>query len=203
MRCASLIPSIVILVSFVSTQLIAQPAKDAPQKKDPQQSIEPKAGPGEGQKFLSKFVGDWKVVKKFYPRNGGEPSILTGTCRQEMVHEGRFLRSEFEFESVNGKSTGTGVIGFEVDTGLFTSSWFDSRQTKMSFRKSKAKFNGDKIELYSCSLAGETEVRQSKTVTTLEKNGTTIVHKQVATANDGSERLIMELVMTRVFTRQK
>src|SRR4051812_18448138 len=61
--------------------------KDDPkqdQKKDLQQAFEPKSGPGAGQKFLEKFVGDWDVEKKFFPRGGGEPSVSKGTCKQEM-----------------------------------------------------------------------------------------------------------------------
>lgn len=165
-------------------------------KKDPQSSFEPRSGPGTGQKFLEKFAGDWAVEKKFFPRDGGEPSVSKGACKQEMIHGGRFLKSEFTFEGTAGKSTGTGVIGFEPDTGLFTSSWIDSRQTRMSFRKSKEKFAGEKIELFGSDLGGE-PARKSKTVTTLEDEGKKIVHKQFSIAADGKERQVMELVMTK------
>src|SRR5262249_42322003 len=137
------------------------------------------------------------VEKKFFPRGGGEPSLSKGTCKQEMIHGGRFLRSEFTFESTDGaKSTGTGLIGFEPDTGFFTSTWIDSRQTRMSFRKSKEKCAGDTIVLYGMGLGGE-ETRKSKTVTTLEENGTKIVHKQVSLADDGTERPVMQLTLTK------
>jgi hypothetical protein len=167
------------------------------QKKDPQQAFEPKSGPGAGQKFLEKFVGDWSVEKRFFPRGGGEPSVSKGTCKQEMIHEGRFLRSEFVFTTATGKSTGTGVIGFEPDSGLFTSTWIDSRQTRMSFRKSKEKFAGAKIELFGQVLGAEPEARKSKTVTTLEDKGNKIIHRQFSIAADGMERPVMELVMTK------
>lgn len=175
-----------------------QPPKKVDPKTDPQQAIEPKSGPGAGQKFLEKFVGDWEVAKKFYPRDGGEPRATKGTCKQDMIHGGRFLRSEFEFDADAGKSTGTGVIGYEPDTGLFTSTWIDSRQTRMSFRKSKEKFAGEKIELFGAAFAGEPEGRKSKTVTTLEDKGTKIVHKQYSIGTDGAtDRLVMELVLTK------
>ena len=41
-----------------------------PPKKDPQSTIEPRSAPGEGQKFLAKFVGTWEVKKTFHPRAG-------------------------------------------------------------------------------------------------------------------------------------
>src|SRR5262245_9819824 len=69
-----------------------------PGKQDPQQAIEPRSGPGAGQAFLARFAGEWDVEKKFFPRGGGEPSVSKGSCKQEMIHGGRFLRSEFTFE---------------------------------------------------------------------------------------------------------
>ena len=173
----------------------ADPPPDA--KKDPQQAFEPRSGPGAGQAFLKKFVGDWVVEKKFFPRGGSAANTTAGTCKQEMIHDGRFLRSEFVFDAATGKSTGTGTIGYEPDSGLFTSTWIDSRQTRMSFRKSQVKFAGEKIELFGQILGAEPEARKSKTVTTLENEVGKIVHKQYSIAADGAERRVMELVLTK------
>jgi Protein of unknown function (DUF1579) len=167
-----------------------------PDKKDPQQAVEPRSSPGAGQKFLEQFAGDWDVEKKFFPRGGGEPSLSKGSVKQDMIHGGRFLRSEFTFDSPAGKSTGTGLIGFEPEAGFFTSTWIDSRQTRMSFRKSKEKLDGERIVLFGTGLGGE-ETRKSKTVTTLEEKGTKIVHKQFSIADDGTERPVMQLTLTK------
>ncbi|MBP3960845.1 DUF1579 family protein [Gemmata sp. G18] len=174
----------------------SQPPK-GDDKKDPQAKFEPRSKPGEGQKFLEKFVGDWDVVKTFHPRTG-DPVRGTGTCRQTMIHAGRFLQSEFTFGTGAEKTTGTGLIGFEPETGAFTSSWVDSRQTRMSFRQSGEKFDGKKIVLVGKAL-GEAarDARRSQTVTTLEEDGKTIVHRQHAIDAEGKERLVMELVLTR------
>lgn len=120
--CA-LIP--VLLITIPSPTFTQQPP---PTKKDPQSAFEPRSSPRVGQKYLERFVGEWEVVKTFYPRQG-EPSSTKGTCRQTMIHESRFLQSEFTFDGPSGKTTGTGLIGFESDTGLFTSTWVDSRST--------------------------------------------------------------------------
>ena len=45
------------------------------QTKDPQSSYEPRSTPGEGQKYLQRFVGTWEVTKTFYPRSGSLPSL--------------------------------------------------------------------------------------------------------------------------------
>jgi hypothetical protein len=64
-------------------------------------------------------VGDWEVAKTFHPRSG-DPVRQKGECRQTMIHGGQFLQSDFTFHGVE-KTTGTGLIGFEPATGLFTS----------------------------------------------------------------------------------
>lgn len=170
----------------------AQPPAD---KKDPQSAIEPRSGPGAGQKFLAQFVGDWNVEKSFHPREG-QPVKTMGTCRQDLIHGGRFLRSEFTFEGANGKSTGTGLIGFDPSTGLFTSVWIDSRSTRVSHRIGSEKFDGKSIVLKGAALDGN-PTRQSKTVTTVEDGGQKIVHTQYGQSADGNERIVMKLVMTK------
>lgn len=165
--------------------------------KDPQSSFEPRSGPGAGQKVLEKFVGDWEVVKTFYPRSG-EPFRVTGQCRQTMIHEGRFLQSDFVFDQKGTKTTGQGIVGFETATGKFTSVWTDSRATRMSFRQSQEPFKGDVIILYGRSLGTETQgPSRSRTTTRLEDNGRKIVHEQVAIDSEGKERPVMKLEMTR------
>jgi hypothetical protein len=187
-----------MLVPLVGVTLLCG-AGQPPQGKDPQSSYEPRSGPGVGQKFLQKFVGDWDVAKAFYPRTGGEPARAKGECQQTMVHGGRFLRSEFVFGQGDARTTGTGVIGFDTTTGKFTSTWIDSRATRMSLRQSRDPFKGEEIVLYSASLddSGGREARPTKTVTRLQDDGRQILHRQYALGADGQERLMMELLLTR------
>jgi Protein of unknown function (DUF1579) len=173
----------------------ARPQDKKDDKKDPLQSFEPKSKPGAGQKFLEKFVGEWDVVKSFHPRKG-EPVRATGECKQTMIHDGRFLQSEFTFKTDAGKTTGLGLIGFQPETEKFTSVWTDSRQTRMSFRQGEDKFDGEQIVLFGKELDGK-EGRRSKTVTRLEDDGKKIVHRQYAVEAGAPDRLVMELVMTK------
>jgi hypothetical protein len=183
-------------IAFVGSVAAQQPTKPD-DKKDPQAKFEPRSKPGEGQKFLEQFVGDWDVVKTFHPRTG-DPVKAKGECRQKMIHDGRFLQSEFTFTSDAGTTTGTGLIGFEPETGKFTSVWTDSRQTRMSFRQGEEKFDGKQIVLFGKELgAAGKDGRQSRTTTTLEDDGKKIVHRQHSIDADKKERLVMELVMTR------
>jgi hypothetical protein len=185
-----------LLTLFVG--LAAVVAQEQPKKsKDPQSSFEPPSAPGAGQKFLEKFVGDWEVAKTFYPKSGA-PFRVTGDCRQTMIHEGRFLKSEFVFNGPGGKTTGTGTIGYESASGMFTSVWVDSRATRMSFRQGQEKFNGEEIILFGKSLDGAVKgTGRSRTNTRLEADGARIIHRQFTIDAEGKERLIMELILTR------
>jgi Protein of unknown function (DUF1579) len=183
-----------VCISLAGIVLLGGGQPPVPEKKDPQSAIEPRSGPGAGQKFLERLVGDWDVVKSFHPRTG-DPVSSKGTCRQTMTHGGRFLQSEFTFDGPGGKTTGSGTIGFEADSGLFTSIWVDSRSTRMSLRKSKEKFDGTQIVLLSRSL-DDKEGRQSRTITRLEDDGKKIVHRQYSVTPEGKDRLVMELIMT-------
>jgi hypothetical protein len=115
-----------------------------------------------------------------------------------MIHGGRFLQSDFAFEQSGTKTTGLGIIGYDPESGRFTSFWIDSRQTKMSVRQSRDQFDGKQIVLYSRSLESDgNDARRSKTVSRLEDEGRKLVHRQYALGVSGEERLVMELIMVR------
>jgi hypothetical protein len=167
------------------------------EKKSEQSKFEPRSESGAGQELLKRFAGEWDVTKTIQ-RQSGAPSQATGRCRQTMIHDGRFLQSEFTFEQGGRKTTGLGIIGFEPESGTFTSFWTDSRQTRMSVRQSRDRFDGKQIILFSRSLEADgKESRRSKTVSRLEDGDRKLIHRQYALGSDGQERLFMELTMTR------
>jgi hypothetical protein len=91
-----------------------------------------------------------------------------------------------------------GLIGFEPSSGLFTSVWTDSRQTRMSMRQSQEPFNGREIVLYSKSLGADGKSGfRTRTMTHLEEDGQKIVHRQYAVRPEQKDRLMMELVLTK------
>jgi hypothetical protein len=192
MRIASTLATVAFLVLTAVSAAKGQ--------KDPQARYEPRSSPGAGHKLLEKFVGDWSVTKTFYLRNG-EAIRTEGRCRQAMIHEGRFLQSDFVFQQSGKKTTGMGIIGYDPESGTFTSFWTDSRQTRMSVRQSQDRFDGKQIVLYSRSLDTNGDgARRSKTVSRLENDGRKLVHRQYALGMGGEERLVMELVMIKEAT---
>jgi hypothetical protein len=198
-RARRLLALLVVALISVSPAVSQEPKKKDGKKRDrdPQAALEPRSGPGAGQKFLEKFVGEWTVEKSFFRANG-EAVKSTGTCLQTMIHGGRFLNSEFTFGTGERASTGTGIIGFDSASGKFTSTWVDSRATRFSNRQSKEPFDGKQITLAAAGLTTEDRPpRNSRTVTTLEDDGKKIIHRQFGVSPDGGERLVMQLVMTK------
>lgn len=177
-------------------------AGDEPAAKKKADPFEPRSAPGAGQAYLTRFAGDWEVTKTFHPRDGA-PVVAQGRCRQTMVRDGRFLKSEFTFDAPGGKTTsGEGLIGFEPESGLFTGVWTDSRQTRMSIRRGREPFDSARIVLYSVSLDPNIpDPRTSRTVSVLKDDDRVLTHEQFGINSDGTERLVMELVMNRVLAK--
>jgi hypothetical protein len=164
MRAVLALLALLSVCPFSSFPASAQQKRPSTEQKDPQSGYEPRSEPGEGQKFLEKFVGDWDVAKTFHP-SSGDPVRQKGEVRQTMIHGGRFLQSDFTFRHADEKTTGTGLIGFDLASGLFTSVWIDSRSTRMSFRQGQEKFDGKQIVLHSRALGDDGKKgRVSRTV---------------------------------------
>ena len=200
-----------LLAAFASATVCLSPAFAAPPDKptatvvpapptaakDPQSSFEPRTGPGEGQKLMARMVGEWDVVKSIFPV-GKDPVRTKGVCHQMLVNEGRFLHSQFTFESKDGSTNvGVGILGFDAKTSIFTSVWIDSRSTAFSFRQSEGTFDGERVVLFGRSLDSKTPSRASRTIALLSDKDNTLIHQQFVAGPDGKERVIMELRMTR------
>jgi hypothetical protein len=158
---------------------------------------EPPNAPGAGQKLLAQFVGDWEVVKTFFPMNG-KPAVTKGTCKQYMIQDGKFLQSDFTFFNSDGtKGTGTGISGFDSKTNRFTTVWYDSRQTTMSIRQSDGTFDGKNIVLWTTPLDTEHPGRKTVARAHLEEDGRILLHRHFLVDDKGQERMMIELRMTR------
>jgi hypothetical protein len=157
---------------------------------------EPANAAGAGQKLLAQFAGEWDVVKTFFPASG-DPRVTKGTCKQYMVQDGKFLESDFTFFEPDGKTTGTGISGFDSKTNRFTTVWYDSRQTTMSIRQSDGTFDGKTIVLWATPLDPDRPGRKTVARAHLEEDGRVLVHRHFAIDDKGNERMVIEWRMTR------
>ena len=158
---------------------------------------EPPSAPGAGQKLLAQFVGDWDMVKTFFPANG-KPAVTKGTVKQYMIQGGNFLQSDFVFFNADGsQSTGTGIAGFDAKTNRFTTVWYDSEKTTMSIRQSDGTFDGTTVVLWATTLDPDRPGRKSVARAHLEENGHVLVHRHYSIDAEGHERLVLEWRMTK------
>jgi hypothetical protein len=183
--------------AIVAITVAASVSAQTPPKTDAQNAYEPKSVPGAGQVLLAQFAGDWDVEKTFFPAKG-DPVKTRGECRQTMIQNGHFLQSDFTFfDKDGGKSTGTGISGFDAKTNRFTTVWYDSRQTTMSIRQSEGTFDGKNIVLYATALDPDRPGRRTVARAHLEDNGRVLLHRHFLIDDSGSERMMIELRMTR------
>jgi hypothetical protein len=158
---------------------------------------EPPNAPGAGQRLLAQFAGDWEVVKTFFPMKGN-PIVTKGTCKQYMIQNGKFLQSDFTFFNPDGTtSTGTGISGFDSKTNRFTTVWYDSRQTTMSIRQSDGTFDGNNIVLWDTPLDSDHPGRKTVARAHLEEGGRVLIHRHFLIDENGNERMMIELRLTR------
>jgi hypothetical protein len=157
---------------------------------------EPANAPGAGQKLLAQFAGEWDVVKTFFPA-AGDPRVTKGTCKQYMIQDGKFLQSDFIFFEPDGKTTGTGISGFDSKTNRFTTVWYDSRQTTMSIRQSDGTFDGKNIILWATALDPDRPGRKTVARAHLEEDGRVLLHRHFAIDDKGNERMVIEWRLTR------
>ena len=182
------------MTKWISAMLLIATAAVAQQTHN---QYEPPNGPGAGQKLLAQFAGDWDVTKTFFPMNK-KPIVSKGACKQYMIQDGKFLQSDFTFFNADGtESTGTGISGFDSKTNRFTTVWYDSRQTTMSIRQSDGTFDGKNIVLWTTPLDTEHPGRKTVARAHLEEDGRVLLHRHFMIDDNGEERMMIELRMTR------
>jgi len=199
----------IIAILLITTAAVAGSTRSAegalvrvPVAQQSHNQYEPANAPGAGQKLLAQFVGEWDVVKTFFPANG-KPIVSKAICKQYMIQDGKFLQSDFTFANPDGtKSTGTGISGFDPKSNRFTTVWYDSRQTTMSIRQSDGTFDGKNIVLWATALDTERPGRKTVARAHLEEDGRLLLHRHFLIDDKGNERMMIELRMTRISSPQ-
>jgi hypothetical protein len=96
--------------------------------------------PSDKHKHLEQFVGDWETTTKMYMMPGAPPTTTKGASHCELIHGGRFLKSEgtgmFKMPGPDGKmiekpTTNLGLSGYDNNRKLYTMVWTDSMSTAL------------------------------------------------------------------------
>lgn len=85
--------------------------------------------PGEEHKNLEYMIGTWKTTVRHWMEPGSEAETSTGTAKAEWVLDGRFVRSEYTGQFMDGPFNGIGFTGYDKLEKKYTSVWMDSMST--------------------------------------------------------------------------
>jgi len=91
--------------------------------------------PGPMHEMLAKSVGDWKTINKFWMDPAGEPMIVEGTGKTEMILGGRYQKSTYKSTMMGMETEGINITGYDNATQEFTSIWIDNIGTGTAMTK--------------------------------------------------------------------
>jgi hypothetical protein len=171
---------------------VAQPEGMDPEEMKRQ--YEEKNRTGEHHKWLEKCAGQWDAEMKFWMDPAGEPMESKGTEKNQMIFDGRYLKSEFSGEWMGEKFDGFSLMGYNNAEGRFESIWVDSSGTAIMF--STGERQGDKLtlkgEMKDCMSEQMVQFRHEMKFEGPSKRVFTGYHTM-----EGQEMKAMEIVYTK------
>ena len=93
--------------------------------------------PGPMHEMLAKSVGDWKTISKFWMDPAGDPMVVEGTGKTEMILGGRYQKMTSYSTMMGMETEGISTIGYDNATEEFTMTWIDNIGTGTAIAKGK------------------------------------------------------------------
>ena len=128
------INSILVLLIFSTSVLIAQEGGEQTQEMQVWMEY---MTPGPMHEMLAKSVGDWKTVSKFWMDPAGDPMVVEGTGKTEMILGGRYQKMTHRSTMMGMQTEGISTIGYDNATEEFTMTWIDNVGTGSAIAKGK------------------------------------------------------------------
>jgi hypothetical protein len=155
--------------------------------------------PGKSHELLKKFVGDWNVDMRMWAKPESEPMTTTGTMKNELILDGRFVKCTFEAMMMGMKFAGLEIVGYDLFKNMYVTFWIDSMSTGFLFTSGKLDASGkvltDTGEYPDAMTEGKT-MQKVKNVTTFIEDGK-IKFEMFMVSPDGKEVKSMEYTATR------
>ena len=136
------INSILVLLIFSTSVLIAQEGGEQTQEMQVWMEY---MTPGPMHEMLAKSVGDWKTVSKFWMDPAGDPMVVEGTGKTEMILGGRYQKMTHRSTMMGMQTEGISTIGYDNATEEFTITWIDNIGTGTAIAKGKYDENTNSI----------------------------------------------------------
>ncbi len=88
------------------------------------------AAPGPEHKHMQVLVGKWKTTSKHWMEPGAEPSVSEGTCTNEWILGGRYLRATYKADFMGQPFQGEGISGYDRAQKRYFNIWIDNMSTQ-------------------------------------------------------------------------
>ncbi len=151
--------------------------------------------PGEHHKLLAKLEGSWTTRTRGW-EGGKQVMESTGTCEQNLILDGHYLRQEYTGEMMGAPFTGLNFLGYNNHTKKFESIWIDSMSTAIYFFVGTGSADGRTIT-QECSYDDPVKGPVVWRSVTRIKDDNTLEFEMFITPKGGKEEKMMEMTVTR------
>lgn len=103
--------------------------------------------PGPMHEMMAKGVGDWNTISKFWMDPAGEPMLVEGTGKTEMILGGRYQQSTHKSMMMGMPTEGIFLMGYDNATEEFTAVWIDNIGTGTAVAKGRYDESTNSISL--------------------------------------------------------
>jgi hypothetical protein len=192
------------LLLFVLLGLVAgllpAPAQETGEEaqEDPMAAYAKYATPGEHHGHLATLAGKWSATVKLWMQPGAPPIESTGTMTSTMILNGRFLKAEYEGESMGQPFLGMSIDGYDNYAEKHVGMWIDSMGTMVLNFTGECEKAGSVRTMHTKFDDPLTGAKQKmKTVLTIESPDRHVYEAYLA-GPDGEPFKGMEIVFTRM-----
>jgi len=152
------------------------------------------ATPGPPHEMLAAMAGDWTFEGTFSMMPDQPPITSTGTVTRTMTLGGRVLVEKVTSSFMGQPFEGHGMTGYDNVTGTYWSTWMDNASTALM--TSTGSCDQGRCE-FTATVVDPMTGQPARMRMTSEQGPDSELHHAYEVAEDGSERLTMELRYTR------
>jgi len=187
-----ILTTLFILSLFLAPNIFSQDEDMAAQ----QQAWMEYMTPGPMHEMMAKSVGDWKATIKFWMDPAGEPTVVEGTSKVEMILGGRYLKETSNSMVMGMPMEGLNLMGYDNATKEFTSVWIDNMGTGTMVANGTYDDETKTITLHGSMFDPMTgkDTKFRETLHIIDDNHHVF---EMYTDNDGQEVKSMEVEYTR------
>jgi hypothetical protein len=183
----------------VPVKLVTEEEKKQEDKMDMQAMMDvytKLATPGAPHKMFANLAGSWITKTRAWMDPDKPPMEGTGTCKQKMILDGRYLQQEYTGEMMGSPFTGINLIGYDNHTKKYVSTWIDSMSTGIYYFEGTASADGKTItqeSSYDDPVRGPMAWRSVTRIV----DDNTLEYEMYLTPKGGKEERMMEMTVTR------